>query len=381
MMYNKINKGGYILRENKNFKKWTKIIFLGILLYWALFNLKTVGNIVSTVFSILFPLILGAFIALILNVPMRFFEGKLKGKNKKRKANIIERVLAILLSVIIIIFVVTLVVNLIVPELVKVVRLLLYNIPYYRIELNNLFNKIQTNYPDMDLGGLKETVNTNLDSIKENLINNLPNLVSSSVKMVKGMFSSIAQFFIAFAFAFYILTGKDKLRVQTVRFAHTYLKEKADEFIKVIELLINNFSTFIGAQSVEAIIFGTLCTIGLLLLKIPYAVTIGVLVGVTALVPIVGAFVGMTVGAILILSVSPIKVIVFIVFLTVLQQVENNVIYPRVVGNKIGLPGIWVLVAITIGGSLMGVVGMLLAVPVGTTIHSLVIEKMDKTTN
>ena len=367
------------MEENKNFKKWTKIIFLGILLYWALFNIKTVGNILGTIFSILFPLILVAFISLILNVPMRFFEGKFKGKNKKGKVTLIERVLAILLSIFIIIFIVTLVVNLIVPELINVVKLLINNIPYYREELNNLFFKMQTNHPDLDLAGIQEIVNTNLDSIKDNLINNIPDIMSSSLKVVKGMFSGIAQFFIALVFSFYLLTGKDRLRIQTIRFAHTYLKEKADSCIKVFDLLVNNFSNFIGAQCVEATVLGGLCILGMLILRIPYAVTIGVLVGVTALVPIVGAFIGMAVGAILILSVSPIKVIVFIVFLTILQQIENNVIYPRVVGNKIGLPGIWVLVSITIGGSLMGVPGMLMGVPIGTTIHTLVNEKMDKT--
>jgi len=367
------------LEENSNFKKWSKLIISGILLYWTLFNLKTVGNILGTIFSILFPLILGAFIALILNIPMKFFEGKFKGKKNNGKVSLVERALAILLSIIIIIFVFTLVINLVVPELIKVVKLLINNIPYYREELNDLFDKIQANHPDFNLVGIKETINTSLDGIMDNLINDLPYLMSSSLKIVKGMFSGIAQFFIALVFAFYLLTGKDRLRKQWVRFAHTYLKEKADQWLKVINLLINNFGNFIGAQCVEAIILGSLCTIGMLVLKIPYAVTIGVLVGVTALIPIVGAFVGMAVGAILILSVSPIKVIVFIVFLTILQQIENNVIYPRVVGNKIGLPGIWVLVSITIGGSLMGVPGMLMGVPIGTTIHTLVNEKMDKT--
>ena len=367
------------MEDNKNIKKWTRIIFLGILLYWALFNLKTVGNILSTIVSILFPLILGAFIALILNVPMRFFEGKFKGKGKNGKVTTFERVLAIILSIVIIIFVITLVINLIVPELLKVVRLLINNIPYYRQELNNLFYKLQTNYTEFDFTNLQKTLNMSLDSIKDTLINNLPNLMSSSFKIVKGVFSGIAQTFIALVFAFYILTGKDKLKIKTTKFAKTYLKDKADRCLKIFNLLINNYENFIGAQCVEAIILGTLCTIGLLILKIPYALTIGVLVGVTALVPIVGAFIGMAVGAILILSVSPVKVIVFVIFLTILQQIENNVIYPRVVGTKIGLPGIWVLVSITIGGSLMGVVGMLLAVPIGTTIHTLVNERIEKT--
>ena len=366
------------MEDNKNIKKWTKVIFLGILLYWALFNLKTVGNILSTIVSILFPLILGAFIALILNVPMRFFESKFKGKNKKGKVTLFERVLAIILSIIIIIFVITLIINLIVPELLKVVRLLINNIPYYREELNNLFFKAQTNHPEFDFTNLQETVNTSLDSIKDSLINNLPDLMSSSFKIVKGVFSGIAQTFIALVFAFYILTGKDKLRIKTAKFAKTYLKDKADKWLRVLNLLIGNYESYIGAQCVEAIILGSLCTIGMLILGLPYSVTIGVVVGVTALIPIVGAFVGMGIGAILILSVSPIQALVFIVFLTILQQIETNIIYPKVVGTKIGLPGIWVLVSITIGGSLMGVVGMLLAVPIGTTIHTLVNEKIEK---
>ena len=366
------------MEENQNFKKWRKIVFLGIILYWALFNLKTVGNILSAIISILFPLILGAFIALVLNVPMRFFEAKFKGKNKKEKVTLLERGLAILLSLIIIIFVITLVINLIVPELIKVVKLLINNIPYYREELNSLFAKAQINHPEFDFTNIQETLNTSLENAKNNLINNLPNLMSSSFKIVKGVFSGIAQTFIALVFAFYILTGKDKLRIRTEKFAKAYLKEKAERALRILNLLINNYETYIGVQCVEALILGSLCTMGMLILGLPYAVTIGVLVGVTALIPIVGAFIGMTVGAILILTISPVKVIVFIVFLLFLQQVENNVIYPRVVGKKTGLPGMWVLVSITIGGSLMGIVGMLFAVPIGTTIHTLENEKIDK---
>lgn len=364
-------------KENKNFKKWTKIIVLCIILYWALFNLKTVENIFSTIFSILFPLILGAFIALVLNIPMKFFEGKFKKKDGK--VTIGERVLAILLSIIIIAFVIVLVMNLIIPELIKVARLLINNIPYYREELNNLFDRLQYSHPDFNFEGIKETINTSLNGLGEDLLNNLPSIMSSSLKIVKGMFSGVAQFFIAMVFAFYILTGKDRLRKQTNRFVHTYFKERAGKFLKVTNLLLNNFSNFIGAQCVEAMILGGLCTAGMLILRLPYAVTIGVVIGVTALVPIVGAFAGFGIGAILILSVSPIKAIIFIIFLGILQQIETNIIYPRVVGHKIGLPGIWVLVSITIGGSVMGVIGMLLAVPIGTTIYMLVNERMDKT--
>ena len=364
--------------ENKDFKKWTKIIILGIILFWALFNLKTIGNVLGRIFAILFPLILGAFIALVLNIPMKFFEEKFRGKNKRGKTSIGERILAILLSIIIIVFVFTLVINLVVPELIKVTKLLINNIPYYREEINNLFSKLQTSYPDINFEAFQETLNTKLDEIKNGLITNSPNLLTSSIKMVQGLFSGLAQFLIALVFAFYILTGKDRLRKQTVRFANTYLKDKAKTALKVLNMLINNFGSFIGAQCVEAIILGVLCTVGMLFLGLPYAVTIGVVVGVTALVPIVGAFVGMGIGAILILSVSPVKALIFLVFLSVLQQIETNIIYPKVVGTKTGLPGIWVLVAIVIGGSLMGVGGMLLAVPIGKTIYILVNEKMDK---
>ena len=364
--------------NNKFFKKWTKIIFLGIVLYWVLFNLKTVGNIFSTIFSTIFPLVLGAFIALILNIPMKFFEEKFKGKNNKGKATLFERALAILLSIIIIVLVITLVVNLIVPELIKVVKFLISNIPYYREELNVLFDKIQENHSDLNLSSLKESVNTSLDSVLDNLINNLPSLMTSSIKIVRGMFSKLAQFFFAIVFAFYLLTGKDRLKKQWKRFAKTYFKEKSKTVLKVVDLLISNYGTFIGAQCVEAVILGGLCTIGMLIIGLPYAVTVGVVIGVTALIPIVGAFVGMGIGAILILSVSPVKAIVFIIFLTILQQIETNIIYPRVVGSKIGLPGMWVLVSVVIGGSINGVIGMLLAVPIGTTIYTLIMEKMDK---
>ena len=366
------------MENNKNIKQWTKAILLGVVLFWALFNLRTIGNIISKIFAILFPLILGAFIALVLNIPMKFFEGKFKGKNKAGKVNLGERILAILLSIVIIAFVFTLVVNLVVPELIKVAKLLINNIPYYREEINNLSVKLQTSYPDINFDVFQEALNTKLDEIKNGLITNSPNLLTSSIRMVQGLFSGLAQFFIALVFAFYILTGKDKLRKQTNRFAHTYLKEKAGKCLRVVNLLLNNFSNFIGAQCVEAMILGGLCTAGMLILGLPYAVTIGVVVGVTALVPIVGAFAGMGIGAVLILSVSPVKALIFIVFLTILQQIETNIIYPRVVGTKTGLPGIWVLVSVVIGGSLMGVVGMLLAVPIGKTIYTLVNEKMDK---
>ena len=226
------------MEEKQNFKKWRKIVFLGIILYWALFNLKTVGNIVSSIISIVFPLLLGAFIALVLNVPMRFFEAKFKGKNKKEKVTLFERGLAILLSLIIIIFVITLVINLIVPELIKVVRLLINNIPYYREELNNLFAKAQISHPEFDFTNIQETLNTNLDNIANSLINNLPNLMSSSFKIVKGVFSGIAQTFIALVFAFYILTGKDKLRIRTEKFAKAYLKEKAERALRILNLLL-----------------------------------------------------------------------------------------------------------------------------------------------
>ena len=175
------------------------------------------------------------------------------------------------------------------------------------------------------------------------------------------------------------MTGKEKLKIQAKKLLNAYLKtETAENIINLGRTSRNIFKNFITGQCLEAIILGSLSIIGMLILKIPYAVPIGVLIGVTALIPIVGAFIGIIIGAILILSIEPLKVLTFIIFILILQQIEGNLIYPKVVGTSVGLPGMWVLVAVAVGGDLFGIIGMLLGLPIASVLYTILKEDVNK---
>ena len=197
--------------------------------------------------------------------------------------------------------------------------------------------------------------------------------VNSTLTAVGAVVGSVVNFFIGLIFGIYILSGKEKLHSQVSRIMHAYMKERTVARIRYIYRTANEtFSSFIIGQCTEAVILGTLCTIGMLLFRFPYAPMIGAFIGATALIPIVGAYLGAAVGAFMILTVDPLKALLFIIFIVVLQQLEGNLIYPRVVGSSIGLPGIWVLAAVTVGGGLGGIGGMLLGVPVAATAYKLI---------
>ena len=272
------------------------------------------------------------------------------------------------------------IVNLIVPELIDIIRLLVSNIPYYAEEINKFINNNTENIQEID--SLISGFDFDTDSIKNELMEIISGVLSSSISLVVGIIGVITNLIIAIIFAIYILTGKEKLKNQVLRIIKAYCKEEmANKIIEVGRIANKTFKNFFTIQALEATILGSLCIIGMLILKIPYAVPIGVLVGVTALIPVVGAFIGIIIGAILILSVEPIKVITFIIFVLILQQVEGNVIYPRVVGGSVGLPGMWVLVAVTVGGSLFGILGMLLGVPVFSVIYTMIKKDTEKRLN
>ena len=224
--------------------------------------------------------------------------------------------------------------------------------------------------------------NLEVENLKKEAIDQGIKLLTSSISVITNVFSGIATFFIAIFFAMYILIDKEKLKEQTKKLIKAYLGEKrAEKIINVGRISNNIFRSFFTVQCLEATILGVLCILGMLILRIPYAVPIGVLVGVTALIPVVGCFIGIIIGAILILSINPVKVITFIIFVLILQQVEGNVIYPRVVGSSVGLPGMWVLVAVSVGGSLGGILGMLIGVPIASIIYTLVKKDVNKKLN
>lgn len=367
------------MEKNKSdFKKWLILIAVAIIGYWSINNLNVIGNLLSTIFDILFPFIFGGCLAFILNIPMTFFEKKLsKPKKKQNKNKKFLRIISIVFAILVILCVVTLIINLIVPELINIGKLLIDNIPYYTQEISKLVEEY-----GQDIINQKDLLNTqsiNLESIKDEIINNAFGLLSSSISLVKNIVGTVADIFIGIVFAVYLLIDKEKLQEQVKKLLYAYLsKEKADKIINIGNVFTNSFKSFFTVQCLEAMILGILCMIGMLILGIPYAVPIGILIGVTALIPVVGAFIGMLVGAILIVSVNPIKVITFVIFVIILQQVEGNLIYPRVVGNSVGLPGMWVLVAVTVGGSLGGILGMLIGVPIASAIYKLLQKDVNK---
>lgn len=370
--------------EKKDLRNLLKVIIIAIVIYWGINNFGIIGTVFGKIIEIIFPFILGGALAFILNIPMTFFENKLsKIKNKKRKSLInknLIRFISLILAIIVITFILYLIINLIVPELIDIIKLLVSNIPYYAEEINKFINSNTENIQEID--SLISGMNFDTDSIKNELMEILSSVLSSSVSLVMGVVGLITNLIIAIIFAIYILTSKEKLKNQVLRIIKAYCKkEKAIKIIEVGRITNKTFKNFLTVQALEATILGSLCIIGMLILKIPYAVPIGVLVGVTALIPVVGAFIGIIIGAILILSAEPIKVITFIIFVLILQQVEGNVIYPRVVGGSVGLPGMWVLVAVTVGGSLFGILGMLLGVPVFSVIYFMIKKDTEKRLN
>lgn len=361
-----------------DFKKSLLLIIVAIIGYWAINNLTTVGNIFSTILNILFPFVLGGALAFILNIPMTFFEKKLlKTKKKKQRNKKLVRIISIVFAIIVIVLVLGLIIRLIVPELIDIVKLLITNIPYYVDEITKLIEQYASEIPDFN--AMVQEQNIDLEKIANEIINQIPTLVTSSISIVSSLVSGVVTTFIAIVFAVYILMDKEKLKTQTSKLLYAYLKkETADKIVSVGRVSKDTFKSFFTVQCLEATILGTLCIIGMLILRIPYAIPIGVLIGVTALIPVVGAFIGVIVGAILIVAVDPFKVITFVIFVLILQQVEGNLIYPRVVGNSIGLPGMWVLLGVSVGGSLGGIVGMLLGVPLVCIIYTLLRKDVNK---
>ena len=209
--------------------------------------------------------------------------------------------------------------------------------------------------------------------------NGATNVISSTFNAAASVVNGTINFFLGLIFAFYLLSQKEKLMVQTKRFLYAFFPEKKmDSILRVGSLANKTFSNFISGQCTEAVILGVLCFIGMSVFRFPYALMISVLVGFMSLIPIFGAFIGVAIGAFLILMVSPLKALWFVVFFIVLQQVEGNLIYPRVVGNSIGLPAIWVLVAVIVGGSAMGILGMILFIPLCSVLYALLREAVPK---
>ena len=366
-------------KERKLYAKWLfGIISLSILFYLAVSNLNVLGNTLAWVINIVFPLILGLIFALILNLPMRFFEKHFWPGAKKKFANKIRRPLALLLAIILIIGVITGIVMLIIPQLAEAIRIIVNSITQTVNDLSTLDKKAFRDSAVLSFI-LKLDWASILNKFEHSFADAGTNIMNNAFSTVGSIFGGIVDFFVAVVLSVYILLSKEKLKAQTCRIIKVWFPEKIGEIIKHVSATASAaFGNFVSGQTIEALILGILCTLGMLLLRIPYAPTIGALVGVTALVPVVGAFIGGGVGAFMIVAESPLKALIFLIFLIVLQQIEGNLIYPKMMGNRINLPAIWVLAAVTVGGALYGAVGMLFAVPLMSTLYTLIREETEK---
>ena len=357
--------------------KWLiGVVTACILIYLAIRHLDMIAAGISWLINIMFPLLLGVIMAFILNVPMRPIEKHLHSKHEKSK-----RPLAIFLSLVLVLGIFTGVAFLVLPEIVNAVRLVA-QIILSGIDQATFLEK-NINFSNFPFGEYLEQIDIDWVQLKLTLQEWTMSQKDVLLKQAAGTVSSVAigfmNFFIGLVFSIYILANKEKLKTQTRRLIHAWLPEKLGvSLIHIVSICNVSFRNFIAGQAAEAVILGTLCTIGMLVLRLPYAPMVGALVGVTALIPIVGAYIGAIAGAFLILTVSPLKAFVFIIFLIILQQLEGNLIYPRVVGSRVNLPAMWVLAAVTVGGNLSGPVGMLLGVPAASAVYELLKEATAK---
>ncbi len=354
---------------NKELKKEIiKIIILAIILIFALIHIKEIWNFLGFIIQLIMPFIIGIVIAFVLNILIHLIEKKLLNKSKMKDKS--KRTISLLLSLAIVLTFIIILLLLIIPQLKNTVQLFVNNMPMYEENVKELLDKfnIDPEFVQDIEEGVKNFGSVAIDFIK----NNSDQILEITLGVASNVITVIVNLVVAFVFAIYLLAQKEKLLSQLNKVLKAYLPISKVTKIRDIARLSNRIcASFVSGQCLEAVIIGVLCFIGMLILGIPYAATISVLIGVTALIPVYGAFIGTIFGAFLIFMVSPIKALIFIIFILILQQFEGNLIYPKVVGKSVGLPGIWVFVAVTIGASLAGVVGMLISVPIASILYSI----------
>ena len=360
-------------------KNCFKIGFSIFLLYLSITYFKYVSAFLQTFIGASSPLIIGAAIAYIVNIPMSFYERHIFVKSKRKTVEKLRRPLCMLLSFMSIIAVAVIVVSLVFPQLISCVKLIIAKLPGVLEGITDSIKQYRF------IPGNISSLLTDIDweSRIDDLINIITSGAGSVFDVVLGtivsVFSGITTSVVSIIFSVYLLSSKTKLKSQFTKLLKRYLPRKAISIIKyVITVFDESFHRYFVAQCTDAVILGVLCSLGMMIFRMPYATMVGALIAFTALVPIVGAFIGAAVGAFMILTVSPFKALMFIVFIIVLQQIEENLIYPKVVGSSVNMPSIWVLAAITLGGGVMGILGILLSVPVFAAFYRIIRDDVNK---
>lgn len=363
--------------------EWKSCFRVGVsvfLLYLCITYWSGLMELVSLVIGAGMPMLIGCVIAYLVNILMRVYEKHYFPKSEKKAAQKSRRPVCMLLAIVTLVLVVLLVICLILPQLWSCVQVISAGLPGMLAKAVDWVE--ETGILPEDMTQTLESVDwrSKMGQILQVLTSGIGSVMDVLMKTLTSVFSGVVSGLLSLIFAVYLLLGKERLGRQFHKVCRHYLKESwYQKLCHVIETVDDCFHKYVVGQCTEAVIIGGLCTIGMLILQLPYALMIGALVAFTALIPVAGAYIGAIVGAFMILIQSPLKALIFLVFIIVLQQLEGNIIYPRVVGSSLGLPGIWVLTAVTIGGGILGIVGMLLGVPLAAAVYRFIQEDVNGT--
>lgn len=362
-----------------NIKKIILIIASGIAIYTAIHQFSMVWSALGWVLSIVFPFVLGACLAFIINVPMRCIERTLFGHYHGKREKLVKKLsrpISMTITILLVVGLIFVIVFMVVPQLSVTIGAINEQIPIFFSQIQQMVNEVTSH--SQGIGEFLEKFNINIDwqNIGQQAINFVQGLVSgafsSTMGVIMSIVSGVVTFFIAFVFGLYVLAQKESLSANVRKLFYAYLPEKkVDRLWEIGRLSNRTFSKFLSGQCLEALILGSMFLITMTIFRMPYALLVSIIVAFSALIPLIGAFIGCVLGALLILIKSPIMALWFVVMFLVLQQVEGNFIYPKVVGNSVGLPSIWVLAAVTIGGNLMGIAGIILFIPLCSVVYSV----------
>lgn len=350
------------------------------LLIFLLVNFEKILSIFGYIINIFSPFIFGVIIAFVLNVLVNFIENKLFGNTKKKIWLKLKRPLSITFSIILVIFIIVFIMNLLIPQLKNSVVLFTNSLPTYKEDVLDVLSGF--NLEESTINKVNDYLDNFSKVITDYIKGNSKDVITVTTEVATSLIVIISKAIIAIVFAIYIIAQKETLKRQFNKLMSAYLKPRdVNRINKYASMANSTFSNFVTGQCLEALIFGSLCFLGMIVLRLPYATTIAVLLGFTALIPVFGAFIGTILGAFLILMISPVKAIIFVIFILVLQQIEGNLIYPKVVGKSVGLPGIWVLLSVTVGASTFGILGMLIATPLCSLIYILLRQAVNDRIN
>lgn len=362
------------------FKEYWGIVTYVVVLVYAIFNFSNLISGVNGIIGIISPFIVGIAIAFVLNLVMKIFEEKIFNflSDKKYKKYLkFKRPLSVFFTFITVFLVILSLISFIIPQLIDSISKLTNAVPSYMKSFEIFISKYVTHTEILN------TVWNNFLSAWKEVIQFTGQVLASSltsvVNITVGFTSGLFNFILSIIFSIYMLLNKEGLQLGMKKVLYSFSSKRfADRVMSLAKISNEVFSNYIGGQFIEAIIIGVLCFIGMIILRMPYALLISVLIAVTALIPIFGAFIGTIPSAFIILIIDPMKAIWFVIFIIVLQQVEGNLIYPKVVGGSIGLPPIWVMLAMIIGGNAFGFIGILLGIPIFSVVYKVFKEIVDK---